>query len=46
MLELKKVKKPAKIAASTGGGMSQSPFRPQYVEKSRLVWTLVPTVPK
>ena len=33
MLELKKVKKPAKIAASTGGGMSQSPFRPQYVEK-------------
>ena len=33
MLELKKVKKPAKIAANTGGGMSQSPFRPQYVEK-------------
>ena len=33
MLELKKVKKPAKITASTGGGMSQSPFRPQYVEK-------------
>ena len=33
MLELKKVKKPAKIVANTGGGMSQSPFRPQYVEK-------------
>ena len=33
MLELKKVKKPVKIAANTGGGMSQSPFRPKYVEK-------------
>jgi hypothetical protein len=33
MLELKKPKKPAKIAASTGGGMSQSPYRPKYVEK-------------
>lgn len=33
MLELKKVKKPAKISAPSGGGMSQSPFRPKYVPK-------------
>jgi NADPH-dependent glutamate synthase beta subunit-like oxidoreductase len=33
MLELKKVKKPLKTQLNTGGGMSQSPFRPKYEEK-------------
>lgn len=33
MLQLKKVKKPAKVPVSSGGGNEQSPFRPKYVEK-------------
>lgn len=33
MLELKKVKKPLKVSQSGTSGMSQSPYRPKYVEK-------------
>ncbi len=33
MLELKKVKKPLKVSQTGASGMSQSPYRPKYVEK-------------